>query len=279
MCVGESHMAQWRPVVTAIWAAIPTHTSRAVSVLRNSRCQKKPSVFACLSKFARNSIVQRDGQAQEGAQAKLERNWRWFERKKSTFLVRAANAPVRRRMHPMESSILRLTRAVQTTSVASTPQNVSGLAVGQGNHARIFVDLRLCGDRSACRVLTPPSASAPTELTSSKLRFWHALKGKINEEKTFRQGSWTVNCRLTTEKVCSFSPEGRSSEIVQYAAAFRTLCEKIALVKSTMYRPEVSRSAQTKKSTQRCGHTHVYLAIKASISAHNAANLCSHLLD
>ena len=89
----------------------------------------------------------------------------------------------------MESSILRLTRAVQTTSVASTPQNVSGLAVGQGSHARIFVDLRLCGDQSACRVLTPPSAPDTTVLTSSKLRFWHALEGKIKEEKTCRQGS------------------------------------------------------------------------------------------
>ena len=88
----------------------------------------------------------------------------------------------------MESSILRLTRAVQTTSVASTPQNVTGLAVGQGSHARIFVDLRLCGDRSACRVLTP-SAPDVTVLTSSKLRFWHALEGKIKEEKTCRQGS------------------------------------------------------------------------------------------
>ena len=39
--------------------------------------------------------MQRDGQAQERAQAKLERNRRWFERKISTFLVRAANAPVR----------------------------------------------------------------------------------------------------------------------------------------------------------------------------------------
>ena len=38
---------------TAIWAAVPSHTSRAVSVLRNLRCQKKPSVFACLSKLAR----------------------------------------------------------------------------------------------------------------------------------------------------------------------------------------------------------------------------------
>ena len=53
------------------------------------------------------SIVQRDGQAQERAQAKLERNRRWFERKKSTFFVRSANAPVRRRTHPMKSSILR----------------------------------------------------------------------------------------------------------------------------------------------------------------------------
>ena len=41
-----------------------------------------------------NSLVHRDGQAQECVQAKLERNQRWFERKKSTFLVRAVNAPV-----------------------------------------------------------------------------------------------------------------------------------------------------------------------------------------
>ena len=40
-------------VITSIWVAIPTHTSRAVSVLHNSRCWKKPSVFACLSKFWR----------------------------------------------------------------------------------------------------------------------------------------------------------------------------------------------------------------------------------
>ena len=179
----------------------------------------------------------------------------------------------------MESSILRLTRAVQTTSVASTPQNVSGLAVDQGSHARIFVDLRLCGNRSACRVLTPPSAPDATVLTSSKLRFWHALEGKIKEEKTCRQGSWTVNCKLTTEKVCFFSPEGRSSEIARYAAAGCGDCEKIDRVQSTMYRPEVSRSAQTKKSTQLCVHTLAYLAIKASISACNAAKLCSDLLD
>ena len=89
----------------------------------------------------------------------------------------------------MESSILRLTRAVQTTSVASTPQNVSGLTVGQGSHAQIFVDLRLCSDLSACRVLTPRSAPDATLLTSSKLRFWHALEGKKKEEKTFRHES------------------------------------------------------------------------------------------
>ena len=179
----------------------------------------------------------------------------------------------------MESSILRLTRAVQTTSVASTPQNVSGLAVGQGSHARIFVDLRLCGDRSACRVLTPPSAPDATVLTSSKLRFWHALEGKLKEEKTCRQGSWTVNCKLTTEKVCFFSLKGRSSEIARYAAADCSDCEKIDRVQSTMYRPEVSSSAQTKKSTQLCVHTLAYLAIKASISARNAAKLCSDQLD
>ena len=45
-----------------------------------------------------------------------------------------------------------------------------------------------------------------------------------------------------------------------------------------MYRPEVSRSTQTKKSTQLCVHTHVS-TIKASISARNAANSCSDLLD
>ena len=190
--------------------------------------------------------------------------------------------PFGRRTHPMESSILRLTRAVQNTSGASTPQNVSGLAVGQGSHARIFVDLRLCGDRSAFRVLTPRSAPDATLLTSSKLRFWHALEGKIKEEKTFRHGSWTVNCKLTTEKVCFFFPEGRSSEIARYAAAGCTDCEKINRVHSTMYRPEVSKchvALKQRKALNFCGHAHAYLAIKASISARNAAKLCSDLLD
>ena len=134
----------------------------------------------------------------------------------------------------MESPILRLTRAVQATSVASTPQNVSGLAVGQGRHARIFVDLRLCGDRSDCRVLTPPSAPVATVLTSSKLRFWHALEGKIKEEKTFRQGSWTVNCKFTSEKVCFFSPEGQSTvESVFFVQNFVWKNYRLLLVEST----------------------------------------------
>ena len=78
--------------------------------------------------------MQRDGQAQERAQAKLERNRRWFEK-----------------------------------------ENINLSRSG--------------GDRSACRVLTPPSAPDATVLASSKLRFWHALEGKIKEEETCRQGS------------------------------------------------------------------------------------------
>ena len=227
-------------------------------------------------RLRKKSKVQRDGQDQERAQANLERNRRWFERKISTFLVRAANAPYGELHTSTNSRSSDHERGEHTT-------NVSGLAVGQSSHARIFVDLRLCCDRSACRVLTPPSAPDATVLTSSKLRFWHALEGKIKEEKTCRQGSWTVNCKLTTEKVCFFSPEGWSSEIARCAAAGCSDCERIDRVQSTMYRPEVSRSAQTltqtKKSTQLCVHTLAYLAIKASISARNAAKLCSDLLD
>ena len=169
----------------------------------------------------------------------------------------------------MESSIRRPTRPVQTTSMASTPQDVSGRAVGWGNHARIFVDLRLCGDRYACRLLTPLSAPAPTVLTSSKLRIWHALKGRMKEDKTFRQGSWTVNCRLTTEKVCLFSPEGQISEIAKYAAAVRIDCEKFARVQSTMYRLEVSRSAQMNKEK------HSTLRSNPRISSNQVVDLCS----
>ena len=64
-------------------------------------------------------------------------------------------------------------------------------------------------------------------------------------------------------------PKGRSSEIARYAAAGCSDCEKIDRGQSTMCRPEVSRSAQTKKSTQLCVHTLAYLAINASISARN----------
>ena len=165
-----------------------------MSVLRNSRCWKKPSVFACLSKFGRKITSAAWWSSPRACPSKI--------RAKSTLVWKEKNRHFSsgQRTHPMESSILRLTRAVQTTSVASTPQDVSGLAVGYGNHARLFVDLRPCGDRFACRVLTPLSAPSRTVLTSSKLRFWHALKGKIKEEKTFRQGSWTVNCRLDTKK-------------------------------------------------------------------------------
>ena len=230
-------------------------------------------------KFARKAILQRDGQAQKRSQASLEQSRRWFERKKSTLLVRVANAPVMRQTYPMQSFILRLTRAVQTTSVATTPQDASRLAVRSCNHARIFVGLRLCGDGSACRLLTTLSALAPTVLTLSQLRFRHALKGEIKKEKTFRKGSCTVNCRLTTEKILFPFPEGRSSTIAKYAAAGCTDCEKIVRVQSTMYQPEVARSAQTKKSTTHCGHTNSYLAIKVSIFARNAANSCSDLLD
>ena len=106
-----------------------------------------------------------------------QKNRRWFERKNRPFSFG-------RRTPPMEGSIPRLTRAVQTVSMASTPQNVSGLAVGQRNHAPIFVGLRLCGDRSACWVLTPLSAPAWTVLTLSKLRFFGLL---LKEEKTFRE--------------------------------------------------------------------------------------------
>ena len=98
-------------------------------------------------------------------------NWAWWSSPKACpSKIRTKSTMVwkeKRRTHPMEISILRLTRAVQTTSVTSTPRDVSGPAMGQGNHAEIFVDLRLCGDRSACRVLTPPSAPAPTVLTLS----------------------------------------------------------------------------------------------------------------
>ena len=52
----EVHCNDRKYSLSAIWAAIPTHTSRAASVLRKSRCWKKPSVFACLSTFGRKII-------------------------------------------------------------------------------------------------------------------------------------------------------------------------------------------------------------------------------
>ena len=52
-------------------------------------------IFTVWVSLHEKSIVQRDGQTEKRAPAKLERNRRWFERKKSTFLVRSANTPVR----------------------------------------------------------------------------------------------------------------------------------------------------------------------------------------
>ena len=130
----------------------------------------------------KKSIVQRDGQAQERAQAKLERNRRWFERKISTFLVRAANAPVR-------------------------------------------------------------SANAPY--------------GELHTSTTSRS-----------------SDHERGSRLYWLRKDWSSALDHVPTGSV-----EVSRSAQTKKSTQFCGHTHPYLAIKASISARNAEKLCSDLLD
>ena len=144
------------------------------------------------------TLVQRDGQAQERAQAKLERNRRWFERKRSTFLIRSANAPYGE-LH------------------TSTNSRISD------HEPR--TDLRRC---KAVGVIGPLFECWHLFLLRPR-QYWHRqnfafgmlFKGKIKEKKTFRQGSWTVNWKLDTEKV-----------------------------QSTMYRPEVSRSAQTKKSTQ-----------------------------
>ena len=49
--VCQNVLDKLKVISTSIWTAIPTHTSRAVSVLRTSRCWKKPSVFACLGKL------------------------------------------------------------------------------------------------------------------------------------------------------------------------------------------------------------------------------------
>ena len=49
----SSSMTESHEDITAILAAILTHTSVAVSVLRISRCWKEPSIFACLSTFVR----------------------------------------------------------------------------------------------------------------------------------------------------------------------------------------------------------------------------------
>ena len=140
---------------------------------------------------------------------------------------------------------------------------------------------RLCGDRFVCRLLTPLSAPARQCWHCEHFAFGMLLKVRWRRRRRFDKGVEIPIADLLPKTFVSFSPEGRSSEIGKYAAAVRTDCEKlkIARVQSTMYRPEGSLSAETKKSTQLCVHTHAYLAIKASISARNAANSCCDLLE
>ena len=226
----------------------------------------------------KKSIVHCDGQAQERAQENLERNRRWFKEK--IYLSRSGGERTRsggERIHgelhtstysrssDQERGEHTIRRLWSGRGLGKSRTNLRRSKAWRGLVRLSIVDASFCSD--------------PYSADIGKTSFWHALKGKMKEGKTFRQGSSTVNCRLTTENVCFFSPKGRSSEIAKYAAAVRTDCEKIARMQSTMYRPEVARSAQTKKSTQRCGQTHAYLAIKASTSAQNAANSCSELLD
>ena len=84
----------------------------------------------------------------------------WIDEQKATFLVRSTNALIRRQTHPKETPYFD-SLAQFTPRVWRAYHNTSLICVGMaakiavGNHARIFVDLRLCGDRSACRVLTP----------------------------------------------------------------------------------------------------------------------------
>ena len=169
--------------------------------------RKKPPVFACLSRFARKSIVQRDGQAQERAQAKLERNGRWFERKIPTFPIRAVNAPVRAASTPYGELHTSTNSRRSHHERGEHTTNVSSLAVGQGSHARIPVDLRLCGDRPAFRVLTRLSAPYATVLTSSKLCLWHALEGKIRRRRPLDKGVELSIANLLPKKFVSFPPK------------------------------------------------------------------------
>ena len=64
-------------------------------VLRNSRCWKKPSVFACLSTFARKINSASWWSSPRACPRKIRTKSTMVRKEKSTFLVRAANAPVR----------------------------------------------------------------------------------------------------------------------------------------------------------------------------------------
>ena len=81
-----------------------------------------------------NSIVHRDGQAQERAEEKLERNRRWFERKKSTSLVRAANAPVRTANAPVRAANAPVRAANAPYGELHTSTNSRSLDHERGEH-------------------------------------------------------------------------------------------------------------------------------------------------
>ena len=82
----------WKPRRFSLPSLYILHVRCKFCVIR--AVGRNPQFLHVWARLREKSIVHRDGQAQERAQEKLERNRRWFERKKSTFLVRAANACV-----------------------------------------------------------------------------------------------------------------------------------------------------------------------------------------
>ena len=160
------------------------------------------------ARLREKSIVHRDGQAQERAQEKLERNRRWFERKNSTFLVRAANAPARAANAPYgELHTSTNSRSLDHERGEHTTRRLwSGRGLGQSRtNLRRSKALRWSVRLSIVDTSFSSHPDSADIVKTWKLRLWHALKGKMKEEKTFPQGSWTVNCRLATENVSFFS--------------------------------------------------------------------------
>ena len=96
----QTNLVSFRSKYEALWFELPSlhilHGGGGGSGLCNSRCWKKPSVFACLSTFARkiNSGSWRSSPRACPSQIWTKSTMVWKE-KKSTLLVRAANAPVR----------------------------------------------------------------------------------------------------------------------------------------------------------------------------------------